>query len=247
MSFAGRTVLITGASRGLGAELASAFAARGAFVALGYRVQEKKAQRVLDAIVASGGSGTLSRFDVTDRDAVSAAIDRLIADRGRLDVLVNNAALTRSAYFALDDADAWDEVVSVDLIGAANCMRAAARPMLAAGGGVVLNVGSISSERVRIGQSAYAAAKGGLIALTRALAAELGPRGIRVNAVIPGLLDTGMGQRMDSAARERLVDAIPLKRAGTAAEVTAAALFLASDDASYVHGQALVVDGGLCL
>ena len=162
-------------------------------------------------------------------------------------VLVHNAAITRSEPFALDDPEVWDEVIDVDLKGAANCARAVVRPMLARGGGAIVNVASVAAIRAMPAQSAYSAAKAGLLALTRSLAVELGPSGIRVNAVVPGVLDVGMGARMPRAIADRWVAHVPARRPGRADEVVPSVLFLSSDQASYIHGHAIVVDGGLSL
>lgn len=244
--FAGRVTLVTGASRGLGATLAARFAAEGASVAVHYRVQQRKADALVAQIRDAGGQASAHAADLSDPDAHERLIDAVLTAHGQLDVLVNNAALVRAQPFALEDPRAWAEVVQLDLIGAAQLSRAAVRAMLPRGGQIV-NIASVAGLRAVPAQSAYAAAKGGLIALTRALGAELAPRGIRVNAVVPGLLDTGMATRMPHDARDRWLTAIPAGRVGTADEVADAVLFLASDAARYVVGQALAVDGGLSL
>lgn len=228
-------VLVTGGSRGLGEHIARAFAARGDQVVVGCRVHEDKARALAEEL---GGSWV--RFDVRDRDAVRQAIEPL-----DVDVLVNNAGLTHQGFFAMDDGPTWDEVVATNLLGPANCARAVVRGMLARGSGAIVNVGSVVSERTLPGHSAYAAAKSGLTSLTKSLAMELGGRGVRVNAVIPGVLDIGMGQRMPPRLKTRLLEHIPVGRVGTGDEVAAAVLFLT--DATYIHGQCLVVDGGLSL
>jgi len=215
-------------------------------VVLAHRVQHQKAEQVLAAIQEAGGHGETVSFDLRDREAIAATIAQVERSR-RVDVLVNNAALGRSAFFALDDPAAWEEVIAVGLLGAAACTRAVVRGMMGRGRGAVVNVGSVSSLRSPAGQTAYAAAKAGLLGLTRSLAVELAPRGIRVNAVVPGLLDVGMAKRMPRAHAQDLVGGIPAGRVGRAEEVASAVLFLASEEASYIQGQALVVDGGLTL
>ena len=239
--FATRRVLVTGASRGLGAELARAFAAEGAEVLLGYRVQERKAARVLTAIEQAGGRGRLVQLDLARPESLAPIAGEPI------DVLVNNAALTRAADFLLDDPQAFDEVVQVDLLGTARLTRGVARGMVTRGSGCILNVASVAALRAAPGQSAYTAAKAGLLGLSRALARELAPRGVRVNALVPGLLEVGMARRMPAPVRERWSQTIPLGRSGRAEEVAAAALWVCSDEASYVVGAELVVDGGMSL
>jgi 3-oxoacyl-[acyl-carrier protein] reductase len=242
MRFEDRTVIVTGASRGLGRAIALAFAAEGAYVFVGYRSREHDAAATLAQL---GARGALLRFDVIDRAATVAAFDAVRAERGGIDVLVNNAGVTRDNLVPLMSDDDWTEVVDVNLRGAFVCVKAALGAMLARRRGVIVNVASIAGVRASPGQASYAASKGGLIALTRTLATELGPRGIRVNAVVPGLLSTGMAARMDRRRLDEHVAHVPLQRVGTADEAARAVLFLASDDASYVTGQALVVDGGL--
>jgi 3-oxoacyl-[acyl-carrier protein] reductase len=245
--FAGQTVLVSGASRGLGSALARAFAQEGAFVGIGYHRHEKEARELLDAVRAQGGDGVELAFDVRDAASIDAALAKLAAVRPTLDVLVNNAAVSRDELFPMMEKDSWEEVISVNLGGPFRLCRAVVRPMLARRRGVIVNVGSIAGIHASPGQANYSAAKGGLVALTRTLAAELGPRGVRVNAVIPGILSTGMATRIDHRRLEKLRGMIPLQRFGTAEEVARAVLFVASEEASYLIGQSIVVDGGLTL
>jgi 3-oxoacyl-[acyl-carrier protein] reductase len=238
--FEGRTVVVTGASRGLGRAMALAFGAEGAFVWAGFHRAEGEAAETVKAL---GANARAIRFDVTKLDEV----DRAFATIGRADVLVNNAGVSRDAPAAMSDPAEWREVLSVNLDGAMACIRAALPQMLYAKKGAIVNVASATALRANPGQSSYAASKGGLLALTRTLAAELSPKGIRVNAVVPGLVDAGMVQRMDHRALARARERIPLGRLGLADEVARAVLFLASDDASYVVGAELPVDGGLTL
>jgi len=244
--FDGRSVLVTGGSRGLGRALALAFAREGARVGVGFRAREDEASRTLEAIAAGGGRAEALRFDVRDAEAVHAAADGF-ARAGGLDVLVNNAAVVRDQLFPLLAPAEWEEVIAVGLTGVYNCCRAVAPFLLRQRRGAIVNIGSVAGLRASPGQANYSAAKGGLLALTATLAAELAPRGVRVNAVVPGLLSTGMGERLDHRVFERQRAAIPLGRLGEGDEVARAVLFLASDDASYVVGQSLVVDGGLSL
>jgi len=245
--FAGRNVLVTGGSRGLGRAIALGFGAEGAHVWVGFARRDDAATDTVVGIRTAGGSAAPLRFDVTDADATDAAVDAAVAERGGLDVLVHAAGIARDNLFALSSADDWDEPLRVNLGGALRVSRAAVRPMLAAGRGAIVHVGSIAALRASPGQVGYAAAKGGLLAMTRTLAAELAPRGIRVNAVVPGLCAAGMAQRLDRRVVAERLTHIPAGRLGTADEIAAATLFLASDAASYVFGQALVVDGGLSL
>ena len=246
--FAGRQVVVTGASRGLGRDIAIAFAAEGAHVGVGYRSRAEEAEATSAAIAASGGSAVALRFDVRDGEAVFTAFDAFARDGGGgIDVLVNNAAVAHDALFAAMGPPQWTEVLDANLTGTYHCCRAVLPHMLRRRGGAIVNVASVAGLRASPGQANYAASKGGILALTTTLAAELAPRGVRVNAVVPGLLRTGMGERLDRRHREQRAAGIPLGRMGEGAEVARAVMFLASDDASYIVGQHLVVDGGMSL
>ena len=244
--FEGKSVLVTGASRGLGRGIAEAFGREGARVGVGYRVRKDDAERTLGEITANGGTGMSLALDVRDPKSVEASVAEFARDAG-LDVLVNNAALVRDQLFAMMSAEQWEQVIGANLTGTYHCCRAAVTRMMARRRGAIVNVASVAGLRASPGQANYAASKGGILALTGTLAAELAQFGIRVNAVVPGLLSTGMGQRLDRRIAEDRLTAIPLGRFGAADEVARAVLFLASDDASYIVGQSLVVDGGLSL
>ncbi len=247
MRFAGKHVLVTGGSRGLGRAIAIGFGAEGAHVWVGYGRRADAAADTVATIVGAGGSAGALGFDVTDTAATDAAIEAAAAERGSIDVLVHAAGITRDRLFALTTSEDLEEPLQVNLGGALRVTRAVVRPMLSAGRGVIVHVGSIAGVRASPGQAGYAAAKGGLLALTRTLAAELAPRGIRVNAIVPGLCAAGMALRLDRRIIEDRLAHIPAGRLGTADDIAAATLFLASDAASYIIGQALVVDGGLSL
>ncbi len=245
-TFSGKTILVTGAARGLGRAIAEQFGHHGAFVAVAYRRREDDARATLAAVVEAGGTGELLAFDVTKADDVQRAVADL--DRRRpIDVVVNNAGVVDDGPFAMMDAARWDRVVRTDLDGTFHVCRAVVAGMLRRRSGSVINVASASAVRVLPNQANYAAAKAGVVALTRSLAAELAPHGIRVNAVLPGLIDSGMGARTSHELRTKILELVPAKRLGTAAEVANVVAFLASDAASYVTGQALAIDGGLSL
>jgi len=243
----GSTVLVTGASRGLGRAIALEFAAGGAFVFLNYRQREQEAAEALEALQRSGGQGALLPFDVGERSAVDDAVERALEQRPRIDVLVNNAAVTRDNLSPFLTAEDWDDVLRTNLSGVFNCCKAVIGPMMAQRSGAIVNIGSVAGLHASPGQLNYAASKGGVMAFTRTLAAELAPRGVRVNAVVPGLLSTGMAARLDHRHLKRRQEQIPLGRLGAAEEVARVVRFVASDAASYLVGQALVVDGGLTL
>jgi 3-oxoacyl-[acyl-carrier protein] reductase len=245
--FTGAKVVVTGASRGLGRAVAAAFAREGAEVFVGFRVREADAERTVAEIGEAGGRAVAFRVDVRDPADVERAFAALREQAGHVDVLVNNAGVSRDGLFPMQDEEAWNDVLSTNLMGTARCCRAALGTMWRARSGVIVNVASLSAIAASPGQVSYAASKAGVIALTRTLAAELAPRGIRVNAVVPGLLATGMAEHLDSRIAAERLARIPLGRLGTAEEAARAVLFLASEEASYVVGQALIVDGGMAL
>jgi 3-oxoacyl-[acyl-carrier protein] reductase len=214
---------------------------------VGHARNTRAAEATVETIRAAGGSASPLVFDVTDSAAVEAAIAAAVAERGGIDVLVHAAGIARDALFALSEPDDWDEPIRVNLGGALRTTRAVVRSMLSAGTGAIVLVGSVAGGRASPGQAGYAASKGGLEALGKTLAAELAPRGIRVNVLVPGLFAAGMAQRLDRRIIQDRVARIPVGRLGRADELASVAVFLASDAASYIVGQAIVVDGGLTL
>lgn len=238
-------MLITGASRGLGRSIAQAFALEGARVGIGYRVGAEPAEETLSLVRAAGGDGTILPMDIRDPRSVQSAFEAF-APSG-LDVLVNNAAVARDQRFPLMSTEDWEHVLSVNLTGIYNCCRCAMTGMIARRRGAIVNVASVAGLRASPGQANYAAAKGGVVSLTTTMGAELARFGIRVNGVIPGLLSVGMGERLNRDIVRRQCERIPLARLGEGMEVARAVLFLASDEASYVVGHCLVVDGGMSL
>ncbi|MBI2375543.1 MAG: 3-oxoacyl-ACP reductase FabG [Deltaproteobacteria bacterium] len=239
--------IVTGASRGIGRTVAVELARAGHFVFALYEVRDEECARTMDEIRAAGGEGAMARCDLRQRPPIEQLIDRVAAEHGRIDVLVNNAAITRDAPFAMLSAEDWDDVVAVSLTGAAAMCRAVCRPMMSRRAGAIVNVGSIAGQRSSPGQASYSAAKGGLISLTRTLAVELAPRGIRVNAVVPGMISAGMALRLDRRFAASRIEAVPMGRFGSSEEVAAVVGFLVSAAASYVVGQVIGVDGGLAV
>jgi 3-oxoacyl-[acyl-carrier protein] reductase len=221
--------------------MALRFAAEGAAVFVGYRHRREEAVECVERCKERGAEATPVELDLEDSVAIRAAVSALPA----LDVLVNNAATVRDQFFLMQ-SDAEDaEVISINLGGTMACIRAALPGMLRQGRGAIVNVASVAALHGSPGQASYAASKGGMISLTKTLAVELAGRGVRVNAIAPGVFDAGMAARMDHRARTKKLERIPMGRAGSAEELAAVVAFLASDEASYMTGQAVVVDGGM--
>lgn len=241
MEFSGKVVFVTGGSRGIGRACAVAFAERGAKVAIGYAANEAEANHTLSLL----GGGRAIRFDAADVTACSRAVEGVIADFGRLDVLVNNAGVAIDGLVVRVKDEDWDRQLDTNLKGAFALIRAAARPMMKQRAGAIINLTSVVAETGNTGQAAYSASKAGLIGLTKSVARELAPRNIRVNAVSPGFIDTDMTARISPEARAKMLEQIPLSRLGGAAEVAHAVIFLASDEASYITGEVLRVNGGM--
>ncbi len=240
----GRVALVTGASRGIGRAIAEGLARAGATVCVNYRIQQDRAKDALQAIEDAGGHAFLHQADVGDPAQVSELIGAVAGRSGRLDILVNNAGIIRDGLLVEMDDDAWSSVMRTNLDAVYRCCRLAARQMLAAGWGRIINVSSVAVSRGGRGQVNYAASKGGVNALTRALAVELAARGVTVNAIAPGLIETDMSRPFLGAAT-RMRDLIPMRRPGTPAEVASLAVFLASEEAAYLTGQVIAVDGGM--
>jgi 3-oxoacyl-[acyl-carrier protein] reductase len=238
---------VTGASRGLGRAIATAFAGEGARVFAGYRTRVREANDTVTAIRAAGGECEAFGMDVRDGDAVQRAVDELLAAHGGIDVVVNNAGIAADAPFAMIGREDWRAVIDTNLSGAFHVSRAVIRSMMAAKRGSIVNVGSVAGLRASPGQVAYAASKAGLEGLTRTMAVEAAPFGVRVNAVVPGFVATGMAQRLDRGLVQKRIAQIPMQRFATPEEIASVVLFIASDAASYLIGQSIVVDGGLSL
>ena len=246
-ALAGQVALVTGASRGIGRAIAEELARLGAHVAVNYQGNEEAAAATVAALTDAGGSAAALRFDVADAAATSAAINGLVAQHGRLDVLVNNAGIALDGLLLRYKPEDWQRIMAVNLDGVFHCSKAAARTMVRARFGRIINVTSVVSALGNAGQSAYAATKAGVEGFTRALARELASRNITVNAVAPGFIDTDMTAALAAATREAYVGTIPLGRLGTAAEVAAAVAFLAGPSAGYITGHVLAINGGLAM
>lgn len=239
----GRVALVTGASRGIGRAIALSLASGGAHVVAAARGEN--ARQTVDDIAAAGGSAEVATLDVTDPASVDTVVSGVLERHKRIDVLVNNAGVTRDQLMLRMKRDDWDAVIAANLTGAYTCVQAVLKSMVRARQGRIISITSVVGEAGNAGQVNYAASKAGLIGFTKALALEVASRGITVNAVAPGLIDTDMTRAISAGAHDEWAKKIPLQRLGTPEDIAAAVRFLASDEAAYITGHVLSVNGGM--
>ena len=240
-ALAGRVALVTGATRGIGAACAAALAAAGAYV-YGTATTEEGAQKITAALAGQGRGIVLN---VTDRKACADAVATILGEKGSLDILVNNAGITRDMLAMRLSDEAWDAVIATNLTAAFVLTRAVLRPMMKARFGRIINMSSVVGSMGNAGQANYAAAKAGLIGMSKSVAQEVASRGITVNCIAPGFIDTDMTRALAESDREKLAERIPARRLGQTDDIAGAVLYLASDLAAYVTGAVLPVNGGL--
>ena len=244
MDLAGKTAVVTGAARGIGREIAGRLADAGASLAMVDVVEDAVVQAAAD-VGRAGKTARGYRCDVSSFDDAAELANRIVADFGRVDVLVNNAGITRDKLLLRMTAEDWGQVIAVNLTGAFNVTKALAPAMLKQRGGSIVNIASVVGQMGNAGQANYAASKAGLIGLTKSLAKEFAARGVRVNAIAPGFIRTAMTDSLSEEVQTQMKQAIPLGRFGEPADVADVVLFLASDLAGYVTGQVINCDGGL--
>ncbi|MEO8470156.1 MAG: 3-oxoacyl-[acyl-carrier-protein] reductase [Chloroflexota bacterium] len=243
----GKSAVVTGGSRGIGRAIVLRLAAQGADVAFSYRGNAAAAQETAAAVRALGRQALAVQGDVSQPEAADALIKAALGAFGKVDILVNNAGITRDDLIMRMSIEAWQDVINTNLSGAFYAIKAVTRPMLKAKGGRIINISSVSGQAGQTGQANYSAAKAGLIGLTKATARELASRGITCNAVAPGFVLTELTQDLAQPLQDQITAQTPLGRFGTPEEIANAVAFLASDEAAYITGQVLAVDGGLVM
>jgi 3-oxoacyl-[acyl-carrier protein] reductase len=243
IELSGRVAIVTGASRGIGRAIAQQLAGQGAVVVAAARGENARA--VVDEIVASGGRAEAVSLDVTEPGAAEQLVAKTLEQHSRIDVLVNNAGIARDQLLLRMKRDDWDAVLATNLTAAFALSQAVLKPMIRQRGGRIISISSVVGQSGNAGQANYAASKAGLIGFTKALALEVASRGITANVVAPGLIETDMTRALTEQARDEWASKIPLRRLGTPADIASAVCFLASDEASYITGHVLAVNGGM--
>jgi len=241
-----KVVLVTGGARGIGRAIAISFAKEGADVALGDVNKQDMEKTRLD-IEALGRKSLALEMDVTDYANIEESINKILDKFGKVDILVNNAGITKDNLLLRMSQTEWDAVINVNLKGSFNCIKAVSRPMIKQHSGRIINIASIIGIIGNAGQANYSASKAGIIALTKSAAKELASRNININAIAPGFIQTEMTDKLSEDLKQKMKEAIPLSRFGSPNDVAAVCVFLASEDASYITGQTIVVDGGMVM
>jgi len=243
IDLSGRIALVTGASRGIGRAISKKLAAQGAIVVAAARAQN--ARETVDEIIGAGGRAEIASTDVSDARQIDALVGGVLERHGRIDVLVNNAGIARDQLMLRMKRDDWDAVIATNLTAAFSLTQAVLKPMIRQKGGRIVCISSVVGQGGNAGQANYAASKAGLIGFVKSVAQEVASRNITVNAVAPGLIETDMTRAITESVRGDWTARIPLKRLGTPDDIAAAVCFLASDEASYITGQVLAVNGGI--
>ncbi len=241
----GKNALVTGASKGIGRAIATHYAQHGANVAFTYLSSVEKGQALETELAALGVKAKGYRSDASDFNAAQELVDNIVTDFGSIDIIVNNAGITKDGLLMRMTEDQWDDVINVNLKSVFNVVKAAIKPMMKARKGSIVNISSIVGVRGNAGQANYSASKAGIIGFSKSVALELGSRNIRSNVIAPGFIETEMTAVLDEKLIEEWKQGIPLKRIGQGEDIANAAVFLGSDMSSYITGQTLIVDGGM--
>ena len=247
MKLNGKVALVTGASRGIGAAIASKLASLGCDVAINYAANIQKAEETLNSVKAYGVNAQIYQANVANYEEVEAMTKQIIKDFGHLDIIINNAGITSDNLMMRMDQDSFDSVIDVNLKGTWNVCKSITRPILKQRSGVIINLSSVVGINGNVGQVNYAASKAGVIGLTKSLAKEFASRNIRVNAVAPGYVKSDMTAKLSEEITEKVLENIPLGQLGEVEDIANSVAFLVSDDARYITGQVLVVDGGMAI
>lgn len=247
MKLENKVALVTGAARGIGKAIAKALAAEGAVVIVNYNGSAQRAGETVKEIEEAGGKALAIRCNVADFTACKDMIDGIIKEQGRLDILVNNAGITRDGLLMKMSEEDFDSVMDTNLKGAFNCIRHAARQMIKQKSGRIISISSVSGVLGNAGQANYSASKAGIIGLTKATAREVASRGITVNAIAPGFITTDMTEVLSEVVKTSVTETIPMKKFGKPEDIAQTALFLASEEAAYITGQVICVDGGMAM
>lgn len=247
MKLENKVALVTGAARGIGKAIAKALAAEGAVVIVNYNGSAQRAAETVKEIEEAGGKALAIRCNVADFTACKDMIDGIIKEQGRLDILVNNAGITRDGLLMKMSEEDFDSVMDTNLKGAFNCIRHVARQMIKQKSGRIISISSVSGVLGNAGQANYSASKAGIIGLTKATAREVASRGITVNAIAPGFITTDMTEVLSEVVKTSVTETIPMKKFGKPEDIAQTALFLASEEAAYITGQVICVDGGMAM
>jgi 3-oxoacyl-[acyl-carrier protein] reductase len=241
----GKVAIVTGASRGIGRAIALSMASAGAHIVINYAGNEAAAKEVADEVAKLGRQSLIIQANVANSAEVAQMVDETVKTFGKVDILVNNAGITKDNLLMRMKEDEWDDVIAINLKGVYNCLKAVTRPMMKQRSGRIINISSVVGAIGNAGQANYVAAKSGVIGLTKSAARELASRGITVNAIAPGFIETDMTAKLGEDIQKSLLDQIPLQRLGKPEDIAHMATFLASEQASYMTGQTLHIDGGM--
>ena len=245
MNLNGQVALVTGASRGIGRAIALALSQAGAYVVINYRGNQQAAESTLDELNGKGGRGELCQFDVSVETEVDAAVKKIVDRQGKVDILVNNAGVTVDSLLIRIKSEDWDQVIGTNLRGTVLCTKSVCRVMIRQRYGRIVNLSSVVGQTGNAGQSVYAATKAGILGFTKSMARELAARGVTVNAVAPGFIETEMTASLAPQHQEEFLRSIPLGRFGRSEEVAQLVVFLVGSGAAYITGQVIGVNGGL--